>query len=65
MQNQNQSKLFAFQLAEKRKQQAKPAEQWKIREGVSSALGCTYVDVDAGLLRASDRYVGTDAGTYC
>lgn len=64
MQNQKQAKLFAFQLAEKRGQEAKTGQQWKAREGVT-ALGCTYVDVDAGLLRASDRYVGTDAGIYC
>lgn len=64
MQNQNQAKLFAFKLAEKRDAQTQPSQQWKVREGVATA-GCSWVDVDAGLLRASDRYVGNDAGVYC
>jgi len=64
MQNQKQTKLFAFKLADQREQQAQPAQQWKARDGVATAA-CTYVDVENLMLRASDRYVGSDGGIYC
>lgn len=57
MKNQNQAKLFAFKLA-KKTQEAKPEQQWKTRDGVSTA-GCTF---------PAERYSSTrgkDAGMYC
>jgi hypothetical protein len=39
MQKQNQSKLFAFKLAEKQ-EQTQATQQWKVRDGVAVA-GCT------------------------
>ena len=64
MQNQQQNKLFAFKLADQREPQAQPAQQWKVRDGVATAA-CTYVDDKELMLRASDRFVGSDAGVYC
>lgn len=64
MQDQKQTKLFAFQLADQRKQQAQPAQQWKLRDGVAVA-GCTYVDVEALLTRYTSEWGDADAGIYC
>ncbi|MFB9245226.1 hypothetical protein IV454_03880 [Massilia antarctica] len=58
MKNQNGMKTFAFKLAEKKTKEAKPAPQWKARDGVSSA-GCSGPDA-----RASARW-GRDNGIYC
>ena len=57
MKNQKETKLFAFKLA-KKVQEAKPATQWKVREGVAIA-GCTGRDVRLSGLR------GYDGGIWC
>ena len=64
MQNQKQTKLFAFKLAEKRVQAAKPAQPWKVRDGVAVA-GCTVLDEEGSPYRESNRLVGSDSGDYC
>ncbi len=64
MQNQKQTKLFAFRLAEKRNQAAKPAQPWKVRDGVSVA-GCTLLDEEGTPSRESNRFEGSDSGAYC
>lgn len=64
MQNQKESKLFAFKLAEQREQKAQPAQQWKVRDGVSVA-GCTLVDPDWGGYRNTDPFGDYDGGVYC
>ncbi|CUI09573.1 hypothetical protein LXA47_06710 [Massilia sp. P8910] len=58
MKNQNGVKTFAFKLADKKAKEAKPAPQWKAREGVSSA-GCS------GPYARGDRWPGHDNGIYC
>lgn len=64
MQNQQQSKLFAFKLVEKRQEeQSQPAQQWKAREGVSVA-GCSG-PVDYENYRDYSSTRGIDAGIYC
>ena len=59
MKNQQEKKLFAFKLAEKKTEtQAKPEAQWKTRDGVAVA-GCSF---------PSERYAvrtGSDSGVYC
>ncbi|MNL83009.1 hypothetical protein D3C87_2105430 [compost metagenome] len=59
MNNQQEKKLFAFKLAEKKTEtQAKPEAQWKARDGVAAA-GCSF---------PSERYsvgAGGDSGVYC
>lgn len=62
MKNQQETTLFAFKLAENQ-DAAKPAQQWKVREGVSVA-GCTDVNPDHGLYRASNQF-SADGGVYC
>jgi len=62
MQKQQQSTLFAFKLADKQQQDGKPAQQWKVREGVSVA-GCTDPIPDSGMYRYTNRTV--DDGVYC
>ncbi|WP_174999353.1 hypothetical protein [Rugamonas aquatica] len=57
MKKQNETKLFAFKLAEK-KAVAKADPQWKAREGVALA-GCTGPDARAG------RNGGRDNGIWC
>lgn len=64
MQNQQQNKLFAFKLAEQRDQKAQPAQQWKVRDGVSVA-GCTLVDPDNFMYRNTDPFGDYDGGIYC
>ena len=63
MKDQKESKLFAFKLAEKQGAQAKPAAEFKIRDGVAVA-GCSGPD-----LTENYRYASTtgavDAGIYC
>lgn len=63
MQIQEPKKLFAFQLAEKRAQ-AKPAQQWKVRDGVAVA-GCSVLDEEFAPLRETTPRLGTDGGDYC
>lgn len=59
MNNQQEKKLFAFKLAEKKAEtRAKPEVQWKTRDGVAAA-GCSF---------PSERYAvrtGSDTGVYC
>ncbi|MEW6372112.1 MAG: hypothetical protein AB1584_14345 [Pseudomonadota bacterium] len=64
MQNQKQTKLFAFQLAAQRDQQTQPAQQWKVRDGVAVA-GCTYIDNDPLMQRYTSEWGDMDAGIYC
>jgi hypothetical protein len=61
---QNQTKLFAFKLAEKQVQkQAAPATAWKVRDGVAVA-GCTAVGTN-DQYRDSSRLKPNDSGQYC
>lgn len=61
---QNQTKLFAFKLAEKQVQkQAAPATAWKVRDGVAVA-GCTAVGTH-DQYRYSSRLRPNDSGQYC
>lgn len=59
---QNQTKLFAFKLAEKevRKEVKQP---WQVRDGVAVA-GCTAVGVN-DQYRDSSRLKPNDSGVYC
>ena len=58
MEKQENTKLFAFKLAEKKAKEAKPAPQWKLRDGVASA-GCSGED------QREDGYWGRDLGVWC
>ncbi len=59
MKNQNNTKLFAFKLAEKSQVATKKA-QWKARNNVATA-GCTGM-----FTRADNWQTGeADAGIYC
>ena len=61
---QNQTKLFAFKLAEKQEQkQAAPATAWKVRDGVAVA-GCTAVGTN-DQYRDSSHLKPNDSGQYC
>lgn len=67
MGDQQKTKLFAFNLAVKQDEKAKPVEQWKVRDGVSVA-GCTGpVDYDnyRGSSTIWGTYKGIDKGYYC
>ncbi len=64
MQNQKETKLFAFKLAGQRGRQTQPAQQWKVRDGVSVA-GCTLLDEEGTPSRESNRFEGSDSGAYC
>ncbi|MEG0884910.1 hypothetical protein D3C81_435930 [compost metagenome] len=63
MQKQNQTKLFAFKLAEK-KEQEKPVQPapWKVRDGVAVA-GCTAVDSEEQYRYS--RVGSSDGGDFC
>ena len=63
MQNQQQTRLFAFQLAEKQEKQTAPQTAWKVRDGVAVA-GCSGPDVYDNF-RAPSTWGGADAGIYC
>jgi hypothetical protein len=63
MQNQQQATLFAFKLAQKRQEDAKPAQQWQAREGVSVA-GCSGPDAYENY-RGPSTWGGADGGVYC
>ncbi|MDO8033223.1 hypothetical protein O3297_07340 [Janthinobacterium sp. SUN128] len=61
---QNQTKLFAFKLAEKQVQkQEAPGTAWKVRDGVAVA-GCTAVGTH-DQYRDSSRLKPNDSGQYC
>lgn len=62
MQIQKETKLFAFKLAEKKQEQAKPVTQWQVRDGVSVA-GCTDPTGDLNVRYSQSR--GVDNGVYC
>lgn len=62
METEQTSKLFAFKLAEQKKDDGKTAAQWQVRDGVSVA-GCTD-EIEAGALRTSTRW-GTDDDIWC
>lgn len=64
MQKQNQTRLFAFKLAEK--EVSKEVKQpWQVRDGVAVA-GCTYYgDPEDYNLRDSSRFAPNDTGVYC
>lgn len=59
MKSQNESKLFAFQLA-KQVEQEKPQQQWKMRDGIANASECSGDD-----LRYDSWYWGRDQGDWC
>lgn len=60
---QNEKKLFAFKLADKRSAQLKSrGPKWKIRDGVAVA-GCT--DPTKGDGDFMESTYGYDAGTFC
>ncbi|MEW6372114.1 MAG: hypothetical protein AB1584_14355 [Pseudomonadota bacterium] len=63
MQNQQQPTLFAFKLADQQNQEAQPAQQWKVRDGVAVA-GCTDPVPDSGWYRYS-TIQKVDGGIYC
>ncbi|HAV37067.1 MAG TPA: hypothetical protein DCX52_12055 [Massilia sp.] len=63
MQNQQQTRLFAFQLARKQEQEAVQQAVWKVRDGVAVA-GCSGPDAYDNY-RASSTWGGADAGIYC
>ncbi|WP_341503683.1 hypothetical protein [Gallaecimonas sp. GXIMD4217] len=58
MNQQKNTKLFAFKLAEK-KQEVKSGEKWQARDNVATA-GCS-----GPWARADDWRFGKDAGMYC
>lgn len=62
MQIQKETKLFAFKLAEKKQEEAKPAHQWQVRDGVSVA-GCTLAEGDWE--RRFSGNGGYDNEVYC
>jgi len=64
MQNQKETTLFAFRLAGQRDQPTQPAQQWKVRDGVAVA-GCTYIDNDPLIQRATSEWGDADGGIYC
>lgn len=63
MQNQQQTRLFAFQLARKQEQETVQQAVWKVRDGVAVA-GCSGPDAYDNY-RASSTWGGADAGIYC
>lgn len=64
MQKQQPSTLFAFKLAGKQDQDSKPAQQWKVREGVSVA-GCTNVPGKGDIWYRFGNQWSEDGGVYC
>ncbi len=58
----NDKKVFAFKLAEKKEQQKDTTAKWKARDGVSVA-GCTLLR-DGSNYRMNDIWNG-DTGYYC
>lgn len=64
MQNQEQAKSFAFRLAGQKSRDGKPAQAWKVRDGVSVA-GCSVLDEEWAPERETTPRLGTDGGDYC
>jgi len=62
MTTQKETKLFAFKLAEQKSQEAKPAQQWQVRDDVAVA-GCTDPTGNFDLRYSSNR--GTDDDIWC
>ena len=61
---QNQTKLFAFKLAEKEvKEEIK--QPWQVRDGVATASCTYYGDPEDYNLRDSSRLKPNDTGIYC
>lgn len=58
----NDKKIFAFKLAEKKEQEKEKAAKWKAREGVSVA-GCTDPQGWGNYRYTTSR--GSDNGAYC
>ena len=63
MTDRKETKLFAFKLAEKQAQEAKPAAQFTVRDGVAVA-GCSGPDLTENYRAASHTNVA-DRGIYC
>lgn len=66
MTDRKETKLFAFKLAENqvaKQAQAKPAAEWKVRDGVAVA-GCSGPDLLENWRYASASNVA-DKGIYC
>jgi hypothetical protein len=63
MTDRKETKLFAFKLAEKQAQEAKPVPQFKVRDGVAVAA-CTGPDVLENWREFTSSWQG-DKGTYC
>ncbi len=59
----NDKKIFAFKLAEKKENEKEKAAKWKVRDGVSVA-GCTELSGGGDNYREINRY-GWDTGYYC
>ncbi len=59
----NDKKVFAFKLAEKKETEKEKAAKWKAREGVSVA-GCTD-PTGVGDYRYDSPYYGRDNGIWC
>jgi len=59
MKNKNETKLFAFKVAEQ-KSTVKSEAKWKLRDGVANAAGCTGPD---GRTRNKNGY--GDAMCWC
>lgn len=58
MKKQNEKKLFAFKVAEKKAEAVKkPAAKWQVREGVATA-GCSFPS-------ERTRLTWGDTGVYC
>ena len=64
MEAQKQSKLFAFKLAAKQAKEVVPADQWKVREGVSAA-GCSGPDYYENYRETATLNPRGDNGIYC
>lgn len=61
---QNQTKLFAFKLAEKEvKKEVK--QQWQVRDGVATASCTYYGNPEDYNLRDNSRLNPNDTGIYC
>lgn len=58
MNKQNEKKLFAFKVAEKKTEVEKKPAQWQVRQSVATA-GCSFPSERARTLR------GGDSGIYC
>lgn len=64
MENEKVTKLFAFKLAQKQTAEAKPAMQWKVREGVAIA-GCSDPSGEGHYRLDHEWYGHHDQGFWC